>query len=115
MNYNNITCKGDIKEYLKHLNKKFINNIRISEYEELCSYWKNINLYEYKDLIIKMIKIYFGNLFEIKKIFFENIGIYIFKVHMKAIKYSDQKFKNCSCKACKQRLSNILSRERKKK
>ena len=30
-------------------------------------------------------------------------------------KYSDQKFKNCSCKACKQRLSNILSRERKKK
>ena len=30
-------------------------------------------------------------------------------------KYSDKKFKNCQCKACKQRLSNILSRERKKK
>ena len=30
-------------------------------------------------------------------------------------KYSDKKFKNCTCKACKQRLSNILSRERKKK
>ena len=30
-------------------------------------------------------------------------------------KYSDKKFKNCKCKACKQRLSNILSRERKKK
>ena len=83
----------DLKAYLKHLNKKFINNIRISEYEELCSYWKNINLYEYKDLIIKMIKIYFGNLFEIKKIFFENIGIYIFKVHMKAIKYGEIKNK----------------------
>ena len=30
-------------------------------------------------------------------------------------KYSDKKFKNCQCKACKQRLSNILSRKRKKK
>jgi len=30
-------------------------------------------------------------------------------------KYSDKKFKNCQCKACKQRLSNFLSRERKKK
>ena len=30
-------------------------------------------------------------------------------------KYSDKKFKNCQCKACKQRLSNIISRERKKK
>jgi len=30
-------------------------------------------------------------------------------------KYSDKKFKNCKCKACKQRLTNILSRERKKK
>ena len=30
-------------------------------------------------------------------------------------KYADKKYKNCQCKACKQRLSNILSRERKKK
>ena len=30
-------------------------------------------------------------------------------------KYSDKKFKNCQCKACKQRLSNFLSHERKKK
>ena len=30
-------------------------------------------------------------------------------------RYSDKKFKNCKCKACKQRLTNILSRERKKK
>ena len=30
-------------------------------------------------------------------------------------KYSDKKMKNCKCKACKQRLSNVLSRERKKK
>ena len=68
------------------LAKKEINNIRISEYEELCSYWKNINLYVYKDLIIKMMKTYFGNFFEVKKIFFDNIGIYIFKVQLKAIK-----------------------------
>ena len=30
-------------------------------------------------------------------------------------KYSDKKYKNCTCKACKQRLSNILSKERRKK
>ena len=30
-------------------------------------------------------------------------------------KYSDKKFKNCQCKACKQRLSNKLTKERKKK
>ena len=30
-------------------------------------------------------------------------------------KYSDQKYKNCNCKACKERLKRILSRERKKK
>ena len=76
----------NLKIYLKHLAKKEINNIRISEYEELCSYWKNINLYIYKELIIKMMKTYFGNFFDVKKIFFDNIGIYIFKVYLKAIK-----------------------------
>ena len=30
-------------------------------------------------------------------------------------KYSDKKYKNCQCKACKQRLSNKLAKERKKK
>ena len=29
-------------------------------------------------------------------------------------KYSDKKYKNCQCNACKQRLSNVLTRERKK-
>ena len=76
----------NLKTYLKYLAKKEISNIRISEYEELCSYWKNISLYEYKDFISKMMKTYFGNFFEIQKIFFENIGIFIFKVHLKAIK-----------------------------
>ena len=76
----------NLKNYLKYLAKKEISNIRISEYEELCSYWKNISLYEYKDLILKMMKTFFGNYFEIQKIFFENIGIFIFKVHLKAIK-----------------------------
>ena len=76
----------NLKNYLKHLAKKEINNMRISEYEELCYYWKNINLYEYKDLIVKMMKTYFGYFFEIKQIFYENTGIYIFKVQLKAIK-----------------------------
>ena len=77
----------NLKTYLKYLARKKICNMRISEYEELCSYWKNISVYEYKDLILKMMKSFFGNFFEIQKIFYENIGIFIFKVHLKAIKH----------------------------
>ena len=96
INVNEIDIKikiYNLKTYLKHLAKKEINNIRISDYEELCSYWKNINLYIYKELIIKMMKTYFGNFFDIKKIFYDNIGIYIFKVELKAIKSGDIKNK----------------------
>ena len=76
----------NLKNYLKQLTKRGINNIRISDYEELCTYWKNIDIYEYKDLILKMMKNYFGNFFIIQTIFYDNIGIFIFKVHLKAIK-----------------------------
>ena len=89
VNYNkiNISIKMyNLKNYLKQLTKRGINNIRISDYEELCTYWKNIDIYEYKDLILKMMKNYFGNFFLIQTIFYDNIGIFIFKVHLKAIK-----------------------------
>ena len=89
VNYNkiNISIKMyNLKNYLKQLTKRGINNIRVSDYEELCTYWKNIDIYEYKDLILKMMKNYFGNFFLIQTIFYDNIGIFIFKVHLKAIK-----------------------------
>ena len=89
VNYNQISISikmYNLKAYLKQLIKKGINNMRISDYEELCTYWKNIDIYEYRDLIKKMMKTYFGNFFIIKSIFYDNIGIFIFKVHLKAIK-----------------------------
>ena len=58
---------------LKQLTKRGINNIRISDYEELCTYWKNIDIYEYKDLLLKMMKNYFGNFFLIQTIFYDKL------------------------------------------
>ena len=76
----------NLKNYLKMLYDKEINNPRISEYEELCAHWKKINLYEYHDIITQMCKIFFEPFFDIKKIYYENIGIYIFKICLKAVK-----------------------------
>ena len=89
---------NSIKIYLKYLNLKYhlkklkkigINDIRISDYEELCSYWKNINLYQFSDIIKNWVKGFFGKFFEIKNILFENVGILIFKVHLKAVKIGE--------------------------
>ena len=75
-----------LKNYLKMIYSKGMTNPRISEYEELCSHWKSINLYPYYDIIIQMIKLSFEPFFEIKKMYFENIGVFIFKTCLKAIK-----------------------------
>ena len=49
----------NLKNYNKMLNDKGINNPRISECEELCKHWKNINLYQYhKSLVLKLKKIF---------------------------------------------------------
>ena len=79
----------NLKNYLKMLNEREINNPRISEYEELCVHWKNINLYQYHDIISHMCKIFFEPFFDIKKIYYENIGIYIFKTCLKAVKIGE--------------------------
>ena len=79
----------NLKNYLKMLYDKEINNPRISEYEELCVHWKNINLYQYHDIIAQMGKLFFEPFFNIKKIYYEYIGVYIFKICLKAVKIGE--------------------------
>ena len=79
----------NLKNYLKMLYEREINNPRISEYEELCVHWKNINLYQYHDVISHMCKIFFEPFFDIKKIYYENVGVYIFKTYLIAVKIGE--------------------------
>ena len=76
----------NLENYKKMLSNRKINNPRISEYEELCVHWKNINLYDNQINLIKMIEKLFSPYFIIINIYFENIGLYIFKVELRAIK-----------------------------
>ena len=80
-----IIIKSDnIKNHIKKLSERNINNPRICDVENLCFHWKDINLYTYNRTIINIVKKIFEPFFEIKKICFENTGIYIFKVYLKA-------------------------------
>ena len=75
-----------LENYISKLYDKELNNFRISEYEQLCTHWKNINLYESNIIIIKYVNRLFCPFFQINNILFENIGVYIFKVSLKAVK-----------------------------
>ena len=84
----------DLKNYLTTLEKKNISNPRVSECEEICAHWKNINLYQqHKSLIFRINKL-FEPFFEVKKIYFGNIGVNIFKVELLAIKSGEINDKN---------------------
>lgn len=78
-----------LKDNLKIIYDKGFNNPRISEYEELCGHWKNISLFENKNEIIKMVQMSFSHFFRIIEIYFDNIGVYIFKVRLKAVKVGE--------------------------
>ena len=84
-----IVKENYLRNNLKILNEKNMGNPRISDYEELCGHWKNIYNYDNHNYIIKMVKMTFNPFFEINNIFFENIGVYIFKVFLKAIKVGE--------------------------
>ena len=84
----------NLKNYIKMLSDKSINNRRISEYEDLCVHWKNINLYQDHQSIISSLKQLFEPFFEISQIYFGNIGVFIFRVHLKAIKSGEIKDKD---------------------
>ena len=84
----------NLKNNIKMSNDKGINNPRISECEDLCIHWKNINLYQHhKSLVLRLKKI-FEPFFEIKNILFGNIGVFIFKINLKAIKSGEIDDKN---------------------
>jgi hypothetical protein len=84
----------NLKNYIKTLTEKGINNPRLSECEDLCVHWKNINLYQYSKTLIFRIKKLFEPFFEINKISFENIGVFIFKVCLTAVKAGEINNKN---------------------
>ena len=83
----------NLKSYINKLYDKELNNWRISEFEELCTHWKNINLYESDIIIINHVNRLFCPFFKINNISFENIGVYIFKVSLKAVKSGEIKEK----------------------
>ena len=75
----------NLKNSLKMLYDKNISNPRISEYEGLCGHWKNVNKEEHIN-IIKMVKMAFNPYFIITNMYYENIGVFTYKVCLKAIK-----------------------------
>ncbi len=78
-----------LKNYINILHEKKITNMRISEYEQVCAYWKNINLHELNIQVKAYVNLLFGPYFEIINITFENIGVYIFKASLKAVKIGE--------------------------
>jgi len=76
----------NIKNHISKLSERNINNPRICDCENLCFHWKDISLYIYHRTIINIVNKLFESFFEVKKICFENTGIYIFKVYLKAIR-----------------------------
>ena len=84
----------NLKNYIKMLAEKSINNPRICECEDLCLHWKNINLYpNHKTLVFRLKKL-FEPFFIVDKIYYGNIGVNIFKVYLKADKSGEIKDKN---------------------
>ena len=84
----------NLKNYLITLSKKNVSNPRISECEEICAHWKNISLYQqHKSLIFRINKL-FQPFFEIKKIYYGNVGVNIFKVELLALKSGEINDKN---------------------
>ena len=84
---------NDLNKHIKELEIKDLNNVRINEYESICKYWKNINkIIENNDnkknkiqnlqTIQKIIKNWFEPYFIIKDIYYENIGLSVYKVFL---------------------------------
>ena len=80
----------DLKNYLNDLKLKEYSNLRICEYENLCFHWKIINRERFNDRIfidiLNKVKQKFKPYFEIKNIMFENIGFYVFKFYLVAVR-----------------------------
>ena len=79
----------DLNSHIKKLDDKELNNLRICEYEHICEHWRIIN----KEMnnkkfvhIIERIHNIFEPYFNVGNIFYDNIGLHVFKANLLAIK-----------------------------
>ena len=96
INPSNLQIKLKSKELnknIKELENKNINNIRINEYEYICKHWKKTKTPDENKKEIQSLKIvkniirkWFEPYFIINDIFYDNIGISIYKFHLTANK-----------------------------
>ena len=63
----------NLKNYIKMLEEKELNNPRNSEFETLCTHWKNYKLYHDHENLLQKVNELFAKFFEIKYILFGNI------------------------------------------
>ena len=96
INPSNLQIKLKSKELYKNIQEletKNLNNLRINEYEYICKHWqkaKKINMKMEDTGIIKIIKNIISKWFEpyfiITDVFYENIGLSVYKFHLLANK-----------------------------
>ena len=88
----------DLKNYINELNMNNYNNLRICEYEDISAHWKPIE--NEKNNIFcnleKNIKEKFEPNFLVESISYINIGFFLYKIILEAIKffYSENKYLN---------------------
>ena len=76
----------DLNQNIKEIQNNYIDNIRISEYENICKYWKKVRD-EYKKIdTLQELKTYFEPYFTINDIFHDSFGLIIYKFHLTAEK-----------------------------
>jgi len=61
-------------------------NGRINEFEYLKTKWRDINKFENAGEIISNIQSLFGSFFDIKKAFFDDVGHFVFKFSLEAVR-----------------------------
>jgi len=81
----------DLKKYINNLNHKGNDNLRICEYENICFHWKFMtNEKRHTDKtffnLINKVEKKFKPYFDIQNILYENIGFFIFKIYLVAVK-----------------------------
>ena len=76
-----------INKYVAYLNKKEVQ--KLDKKIKLIEQEVQSKLYQYHDIITHMCKLFFEPFFDIKKIYYENVGVYIFKTCLKAVKVGE--------------------------
>lgn len=74
----------NLNKNIKELRMKKLENIRINEYENICKHWiKENDINNNKIVFIKkIIKKWFEPYFKIKEIFFDNVGLSVYKFQL---------------------------------